>query len=179
MNYMDDRFSDEPNEYTAVTIEEQREKKEIELDEIAAIQRYFLASEDIRPSLNGVVSVTIRSLNLSDISNISMWTLSSRTKIIINNFTNLVFNQTLHFPATVIKNKRHPYNLLSICVYGFDMDIKDSKNIGNVYFHLHDIISMSPIIGTYDLWNNELFVGTTDLEITFNYGMFGYGYSNQ
>ncbi len=38
---------------------------------------------------------------------------------------------------------------------------------------------MSPIFGSYDLWNNELFVGTIDLEITFNYGMFGYGYSNQ
>jgi len=38
---------------------------------------------------------------------------------------------------------------------------------------------MSPIFGSYDLWNNELFVGTIDLEITFNYGMFGYGYSYQ
>jgi len=27
-------------------------------------------------------------------------------------------------------------------IYGFDMDIKESKNIGNVYFHLHDIISV-------------------------------------
>jgi len=38
---------------------------------------------------------------------------------------------------------------------------------------------MSPILGSYDIWNNELFVGTIDLEITYNYGMFGYGYSNQ
>ncbi|ORX77508.1 hypothetical protein BCR32DRAFT_270629 [Anaeromyces robustus] len=194
MNYMDDKYlDDDASDYLAVTIEEQREKKDIELDEIAAIQRYFLASEDIRPSLSGVVSVTIRSLNFSDISNMNyssndfnniyvilkLRTLSSRTKIIINNSNDLSFNQTLHFPASVIKNKRHPYNLLSISVYGFDMDIKESINIGNVYFHLHDIISMSPIFGSYDLWNNELFVGTIDLEITFNYGMFGYGYSNQ
>jgi len=118
-----------------------------------------------------------------DINNIyailKLRTLSSRTKIIVNDFSELTFNQTLHFPASVIKNKRHPYNLFSICVFGFDMDIKESKNIGNVYFHLHDIISMSPIFGSYDLWNNELFVGTIDLEITFNYGMFGYGYSYQ
>jgi len=190
---MDDKFIDEDNDYTAVTIEEQREKKDIELDEIIAIQRYLLASEDIRPSLNGVVSVTVRSLNFSDISStdymvndinniyaiLKLRTLSSRTKIIINDLNTLVINQTLHFPTTVIKNKRHPYNLLSISVYGFDMDIKESRNIGNVYFHLHDIISMSPIIGSYDLWNNELFVGTIDLEITFNYGMLGYGYSDQ
>jgi len=41
----------------------------------------------------------------SDINNIyailKLRTLSSRTKIIVNN-TNLSFNQTLHFPATVI-----------------------------------------------------------------------------
>jgi len=192
MNFIDDP-DDASNDYLAVTIEEQRGKKDVELDEIAAIQRYFLASEDIRPSLNGVVSVTLRSLNLSDVSTanymssdinniyavLKLRTLSSRTKIIVNDFMSLSFNQTLHFPASVIKNKRHPYNLLSISVYGFDMDIKDSKNIGNVYFHLHDIISMSPIFGSYDIWNNELFVGTIDLEITFNYGMFGYGYSNQ
>jgi len=52
MNTYDDRYSDEAsNDYLSVTIEEKRGKKDIELDEIAAIQRYFLASEDIRPSL--------------------------------------------------------------------------------------------------------------------------------
>ncbi|ORX53355.1 hypothetical protein BCR36DRAFT_411131 [Piromyces finnis] len=191
MNFYEDP-DEKPNDFL-VTIDEQREKKDVELDEIAAIQRYFLASEDIRPSLNGVVSVTIRTLNLSDITNMNymindinnvyailkLRTLSTRTKIIINDANTLSFNQTAHFPASVIKNKRHPYNLLSINVFGFDMDIKESKKIGNVYFHLHDIISMSPIFGSYDIWNNELFVGTIDLEITFNYGTFGYGYSNQ
>jgi len=49
MNFFDDP-DDKSNDFL-VTIEEQREKKDVELDEIAAIQRYFLASEDIRPSL--------------------------------------------------------------------------------------------------------------------------------
>jgi len=50
INFFDDP-DDASNDYLAVTIEEQRGKKDVELDEIAAIQRYFLASEDIRPSL--------------------------------------------------------------------------------------------------------------------------------
>ncbi|KAJ3107645.1 hypothetical protein HDU97_003639 [Phlyctochytrium planicorne] len=37
----------------------------------------------------------------------------------------------------------------------------------------------SPIAGSYDLWNENVQVGDIDLEITFNYGRFGYGYSYQ
>ncbi|KAJ3197345.1 hypothetical protein HDU67_003750, partial [Dinochytrium kinnereticum] len=55
----------------------------------------------------------------------------------------------------------------------------DLTEVGSVSFHLHDVMKASPIAGTYDLWNENIQVGDIDLELTFNYGRFGYGYSYQ
>jgi hypothetical protein len=92
----------------------------------------------------------------------------------------VTWNQTKHFPLIIARNYRHPYNLLQVNIVANSGDDPDySENIGTVFFHLHDLIQASPISGCYDLWNENVCVGSVRLELTFSYGAFGYGSSSQ
>ncbi|KAJ1563212.1 hypothetical protein HK405_004697 [Cladochytrium tenue] len=85
-------------------------------------------------------------------------------------------------PSLVVRNKRHPHNLLLIELLTSDPTSSPDEPmtiIGSVLFHIHDLIKASPITGIYDLWNESVQVGDINLEITFSYGVFGYGYSHQ
>ena len=70
---------------------------------------------------------------------------------------------------------------MSIDVYAFDgSGMKEPPNkLGGLSFHLHDIISVRAVSGSYEVWDEYAVTGLIELEITFNYGMFGFGYSNQ
>ncbi|KAI8834563.1 hypothetical protein BJ741DRAFT_609403 [Chytriomyces cf. hyalinus JEL632] len=92
----------------------------------------------------------------------------------------LKYDQTKHFPIQITRNRRHPYNMLKIELLSYSPNsTTDIVNVGSVAFHLHDIIRANPIAGTFDLWNDHMQVGDIDLEFTFSYGTFGYGYSPQ
>lgn len=163
----------------------------INFDEFTAIQRNLVAEEDVRPSIKGVVSVTIKKTNFSQAESfvnyhkyvyceISTRTYVKKTTVVQSNKLEAEWNERKHFPVTVTRNRRHPFNLLKIQVFSVDTgDLDQPMASGSVFFHLHDVIPVSPITGTYDLWDDDLLVGEIQLEITFNYGAFGYGYSIQ
>jgi hypothetical protein len=50
-------------------------------------------------------------------------------------------------------------------------------SVGTVGFNVHDVIDVSPYSGHYEIWNKDYLIGLLQLEITFNYGSFGFGYS--
>ncbi|KAJ3031777.1 UNVERIFIED_CONTAM: Hyaluronan and proteoglycan link protein 1 [Siphonaria sp. JEL0065] len=82
--------------------------------------------------------------------------------------------------SQIVRNRKHPYNLVKIELFGFSpSSMTDIASIGSVSFHLHDILRANPIAGTYDLWKENIQVGDIDLEFTHSYGSFGYGYSPQ
>jgi hypothetical protein len=58
-------------------------------------------------------------------------------------------------------------------------DSATSHVVGSLCFHIHDIVAVSPVSGMFDLWDQHQLIGDMSLEITFNYGTFGYGYSPQ
>ncbi|KAJ3069584.1 hypothetical protein HDU98_007355 [Podochytrium sp. JEL0797] len=92
----------------------------------------------------------------------------------------LKWDQVKHFPIQIVRNRRHPYNLIKVELFGYAPNsTSDIVMIGAVSFHLHDILRANPIAGTYDLWNDNIQVGDIDLEFTHSYGSFGYGVSPQ
>lgn len=163
----------------------------INFDEFTAIQRNLVAEEDVRPSIKGVVSITIKKTNFFQgesfvnyhkfvYCEISTRTYVKKTTVVRSNDHEAGWNERKHFPVTVPRNRRHPFNLLKIQVFSVDTgDLTQPMASGSVFFHLHDVIPVSPIAGTYDLWDDNILVGEIQLEITFNYGAFGYGYSIQ
>lgn len=44
---------------------------------------------------------------------------------------------------------------------------------------MHMVVQVTKVEGTFDLFDNHVFVGEMDLDVAFCYGVFGYGYSSQ
>ncbi|KAI8622253.1 hypothetical protein BC830DRAFT_1076571 [Chytriomyces sp. MP71] len=160
------------------------------LHNAAAANRVLIAEESVRPSLRGVLAIKIRMASLIKFDNghqtggffveFSIRSLVKRTQVAQNNEGILKWDQTKHFPIALVRNPKHPYNMLSIRLFSYDAKSStDVSEVGSLSFHLHDIIKANPIAGTYDLWNANIQVGDIDLEFTFSYGSFGYGYSPQ
>ncbi|KAI9328187.1 hypothetical protein DFJ73DRAFT_862078 [Zopfochytrium polystomum] len=161
------------------------------LDDAAAVARFLGAEEEVRPVLHGVLSVKIRTATLIKFDRFSARPTSSQCQISIRNVTKktrlvedqqgtLRWDQIKHFPICVVRNFRHPYNLLKIELSVFESaSSMDGYVVGSIFFHLHDIIKANPIAGTFDLWDENFQVGDIGLELTFTYGHFGYGYSHQ
>ncbi|TPX74013.1 hypothetical protein CcCBS67573_g04720 [Chytriomyces confervae] len=177
-----------------------RDKKDEEerdsLHSAAKINRVLSAEESVRPSLRGVLSVKIRMVSLIKFDSspqganptctggshctVTIRNLVKRTQVAQNNMGILKYDQTKHFPIQITRNRRHPYNMLKIELLSYSPNSTTHiVNVGSVAFHLHDIIRANPIAGTFDLWNDHMQVGDIDLEFTFSYGTFGYGYSPQ
>lgn len=168
------------------------EIRETSLDDISAVQRYLTAEECVRPALHGAFSIRIRSANLfndddsqtsiqtNNFCKITIRNLKKKSRVVPNVQGTLTWDQIKHFPVTVVRNRRHPFNLIMIQLFCSEAHDVDSEfEIGSLAFHLHDIITASPICGRYDLWKDDVLVGDIGLELTFNYGIFGYGYSSQ
>ena len=89
------------------------------------------------------------------------------------------WGETKHFPVTVIRNRKHPFNLLQLQVMAFDV-VTEQTLVGSAAFHLHDIVmARKELTGVFDLLNGHTMVGEMALTLSFSYGLFGYGYSNQ
>lgn len=105
---------------------------------------------------------------------------SRKSKVLLNENGVLTWNEIHHFPVTIITEIMHPFNAIKISLVGFSAQRPDvTAIVGQVSFHIHDIIKAAPISGTYFLWNNNSQIGNLDVEITYSYGRFGYGYSYQ
>ncbi|KAI8834674.1 hypothetical protein BC829DRAFT_69960 [Chytridium lagenaria] len=140
---------------------------------------------------HGVLGVKIRSAcliqydsvlhtNTNTFCAISVRSITRRTRVVQNIEGTLKWDQIKHFPVPIVRNRRHPYNLIKIVLHSFEANNPDHlTELGSVSFHMHDVMKASPIAGTYDLWNENVQVGDIDMELTFNYGRFGYGYSYQ
>ncbi|KNE59415.1 hypothetical protein, variant [Allomyces macrogynus ATCC 38327] len=110
----------------------------------------------------------------------SIRTITKKTHVTRKENGVLHWNQTKHFPVVVPRSRKHPFNLLRIQILEVSStDPTRTFPIGSVSFHVHDILGVSPIAGIFDLWDQHRLVGDVSLEITFNYGSFGYGYSPQ
>jgi hypothetical protein len=88
------------------------------------------------------------------------------------------YNHSFHYPVKVVPSRSHPFNFVNINVLSFYPNKPETK-IGNVSFHLHDIIQTSPSDEVYAISGVHLTIGSIKLEITFSYGAFGYGLSPQ
>ncbi|KAI9137033.1 hypothetical protein BKA69DRAFT_1100874 [Paraphysoderma sedebokerense] len=162
------------------------------LDELASLRRLLMQDEDIRPCITGVLAVKIKRARLLQLKKTVPTYDNTYCSITIRNFVkrthvvsktdcgSVVWNQTKHFPVVVPTSRKHPFNLLRVQVVDFSsQNTLIQKDVGGVSFHLHDMIPVSPITGTFDLWDQNQLVGDLELEITFSYGSFGYGYSPQ
>ncbi|KAJ3375953.1 Hyaluronan and proteoglycan link protein 1 [Allomyces arbusculus] len=161
------------------------------LDDLAALRRVLMAEEDSRPSVTGILSVKIKQVHFLELNEaqlihskcfatMSIRTLTKKTHVTRKENGVLHWNQTKHFPVVVPRSRKHPFNLLRIQILEVSStDPTRTFPIGSVSFHVHDILGVSPIAGVFDLWDQHRLVGDVSLEITFNYGSFGYGYSPQ
>ncbi|KAJ3415178.1 hypothetical protein HDV05_005458 [Chytridiales sp. JEL 0842] len=161
------------------------------LHDAAAVARFLGSEEHVRPALHGLISIKVRSATLITFDrtfassvgafcSISIRNAVKRTRVVKDNQGTLKWDQTKHFPITIVRNRRHPYNLLKIELLQMETNQpNEHRQVGSVSFHVHDIIKANPIAGTYDLWDDNVQIGDIDLELTFNYGHFGYGYSYQ
>ena len=53
------------------------------------------------------------------------------------------------------------------------------NRIGGLLFHMHDIITGTPLAREFQVAGTHLMIGRIHLELTFNYGAFGYGMDRQ
>lgn len=102
-----------------------------------------------------------------------------RTQIVPENYGNPKWNQTLVIPVTVVRDKRHPFNLLQLQVLRFSGGEQQHEQVGSVSFHLHDIIKTSPASGCFDLFLEDSMSGELVLGVSFTYGLYGYGHNAQ
>ena len=102
---------------------------------------------------------------------------SARTAVNKSENGKIMFNQCKHFPLRVPRSRAHPSNLVQIHLIG--THDTERVNIGSLSFHLHDIIKGSPLAGKFNIQGQHLEKASLNLEITFNYGIFGYGNSLQ
>lgn len=125
--------------------------------------------------------MTIRRIELNKhLSNIQALGVSAavenRTTVKKTNVIHLSTNVqiTKHIPVIVPRNRKHPYNLVKVSLVA-----NDENAVGSCAFNLHDVISIRASEGVYQIWDEFSSVANISLEITFNYGMFGYGFSDR
>eukprot|EP00842_Homolaphlyctis_polyrhiza_P002069 jgi/Hompol1/2863/HPOL_003041-RA len=135
--------------------------EESSLDSAIAIQREFHAAESVRPVVQGILAIKIKSAVVSPevladfkcmYCSIVCRNYMIRTFVVPTHTPQLVWEQVKHFPI---------------------------REVGSVAFHLHEIIKASPVSGNYDIWGKHFEIGQIEIEITFSYGLFGYGSSPQ
>lgn len=90
------------------------------------------------------------------------------------------WQQVKHIPVVLVRARMHPFNLVRMDLVGFSRDGSfDEREIGSVVFHLHEIVRATPIKGSFDIFRKHSVTGRLQLEMLFNYGLYGYGHSPQ
>ena len=76
--------------------------------------------------------------------------------------------------VTIPAQHKHPFNeiILEFVLLG-----KERRTWSKIHLHLHDVVKASPISLALDINGPFGRIGKLDAEITFNYGVFGYGNS--
>ncbi|KAI8896784.1 hypothetical protein BC833DRAFT_596190 [Globomyces pollinis-pini] len=172
-----------------VTKVTKKDNNNLMADENLAIQRNFKAG--VKSTIPAVLSVKIKKLSIDKekLSQQGIYYESVYCNVINRNFLSkttvkripkgsATFNQVKHFAVNIVDNRSHPHNLVRIDIVGVGRENKE-YDIGAILFHLHDIIKGSPSSGEYGINGQHTIVGFVSMEITSNYGSFGYGYSNQ
>jgi hypothetical protein len=61
------------------------------------------------------------------------------------------FDQTFHFPVTIPRMRRHPFNLVRVAVWGFDQsnDGNEPNSLGQIDLHLHEIMTVRRSFGIH------------------------------
>eukprot|EP00736_Rhodelphis_marinus_P004859 Rmarinus@m.29357 len=151
----------------------------------------MLAEEEIRPVVHGVLAIHVKNAaNLLlegghlqnayvKIQTRNVW---KRTNVVSTAFGHPTWNQEKHIPIMVMRNRKHPFNLVRISVHSFDIHGTGKSahhEIGSVSFHLHDVIKAGLVDGPFDIWNRHQIVGELRLRVDYYYGFFGFGYSSQ
>ncbi|KAI9151098.1 hypothetical protein H9P43_009713 [Blastocladiella emersonii ATCC 22665] len=162
------------------------------LDELASLRRTLMADEDTRPSVSGVLSIKVKEVHFLELGSaqlvgksncycsISVRNTIKKTHVACKKNGVLSWDQIKHFPVIVPRSRKHPFNLVKLQILQVsDVDPTHTTLVGSVSFHIHDIISVSPIASVFDVWDEHRLLGDIRLEMTFNYGSFGYGYSPQ
>ena len=114
--------------------------------------------------------------------------------------TPTMWDQVKHIPLIVPRSSVHPFGLVSFTLFGQRSHSNTNTNttntnevspeggegngvgdeeLGSVYFRLHDVIKAQRFAGWFPLRLAHFVVGSLYLEVTFSYGLFGYGYSPQ
>ncbi|KAI8915047.1 hypothetical protein BC831DRAFT_488110 [Entophlyctis helioformis] len=157
------------------------------LDEGVAVQRAFFEEECARPTIQGVLAIKVCSAvipqEIIDEHKNLYWSLMyrnfvQRTTVVPSSSTRVAWDQIKHFPVRLVKSRANPFNLVKVELLGLDESGRE-KAIGATLFHMHDIVKASPISGQFDIWGRHFEIGQIELEITFSYGVFGYGSSVQ
>ncbi|KAJ1508271.1 Hyaluronan and proteoglycan link protein 1, partial [Coelomomyces lativittatus] len=161
------------------------------LDELAGLRRKLLGENEIRAEINGVLTFRIVKMILLELErgpvlkqscycSISVVNLTKNTHVASKDAGCVTWNQTKHFSVQIPVNRRHPFNLVKLQFFEVpSANPSCARRIGLVSLHLHDIISASPVSGIFEVWDENHLIGDVALEITFNYGVFGYGYATQ
>ncbi|KNC52037.1 uncharacterized protein AMSG_08291 [Thecamonas trahens ATCC 50062] len=95
------------------------------------------------------------------------------------------WNQVKHMPVAVPRSAAHPFGLVSLVLYGQigcagqATSGEDDIELGSVLFKLHDVIRVQRVVGWFPLRAAHFEIGSIYLELTFSYGLYGYGYSPQ
>ncbi|KAJ3000088.1 hypothetical protein HDV02_000736 [Globomyces sp. JEL0801] len=157
-----------------VTKVTKKDNNNLMADENLAIQRNFKAG--VKSTIPAVLSVKIKKLSIDKEKLSQVRFILLIVKRIPKG--SATFNQVKHFAVNIVDNRSHPHNLVRIDIVGVGRENKE-YDIGAILFHLHDIIKGSPSSGEYGINGQHTIVGFVSMEITSNYGSFGYGYSNQ
>ncbi len=94
---------------------------------------------------------------------------------------NVVWDQTKFFTTPLVRQTRHPFNLVRIqlmAMLGSDLG-GGHVELGSVAFHLHHVVDACPLAGVFALYKGHHLAAELDLAVEFRYGSFGYGYSSQ
>lgn len=150
-------------------------------------------AEEFRPAILGVVGVEIRAarkLYLMKAGGANVYGelltrgLSERTPVVSESQGFCDFTEVrsiLHIPVVAIRDPTHPFNLVQIRLKRFSEGAGSSgaQDVGEISLHLHEIIRCSPVKGWFDLFNESFYAGQILVRVTFTYGLYGYGHSNQ
>jgi hypothetical protein len=158
-------------------------------DAVAEISVLSKDEEAHHPLIQGVLSLTVNGCHGLDghgdggqgdnvYVKISVRGYVTRTRVVRYNEGYPSFDQTFNIPVTVVRNARHPYNWVRVEVFRF-ASVYTHDSIGSMSLHLHHIIQSKAVKDRFSLFFGEIDSGDIDLHLSFSYGLFGYGHSDQ